>query len=116
LEKVKELWLRLGLRDLALSAQGLACSGCVPKNDCAYSELRACVYAKTIENCGLCEAYPCELVNAAFEKSEKLRSHAAQVCTLKEMDVLQKAFFSKKQNLDQKRMERVKRRKDKKTC
>jgi RNase P/RNase MRP subunit POP5 len=102
LEKVKELWLRLGLGNPALSAEDMVCFGCAAENDCAYSELRACVYGKAIENCGLCETYPCELVDAAFEKSEKLRSRAVLVCTREEMEALQKAFFSKQQNLDQK--------------
>jgi len=101
LEKVKELWVRLGLRDLSFPAQDLACFGCKPENKCAYSELRACAREKGTDNCGLCAAYPCKLINAGFEKSEKLRSYATRVCTLEEMDTLHKAFFSKKQNLDQ---------------
>jgi hypothetical protein len=103
LEEVKELWVRLGLRDLAFPAQDMACFGCRPENKCAYSELRACAREREIDNCGLCKGYPCELINAAFEKSEKLRSHAARVCTPGEMDALHKAFFSKRQNLDQMR-------------
>ncbi len=102
LEKVNELWARLGLREPGLPAQNLACPGCTPENDCAYPELRSCVYAKGIESCGLCEAYPCELVDAAFEKSGKLCSRAALVCTPEEMEVLRKAFFSKQENLSRK--------------
>ena len=105
LEKVKELWVRLGFRDSNIPAQELVCHGCGPENQCAYSEVRACVYAKGIESCGSCDSYPCELVNAVFEKSEKLRSQAARICTPKEMEVLQKAFFSKKENLDRKYLE-----------
>jgi hypothetical protein len=41
------------------------------------------------------------LINAVFEKSEKLRSHATQVCPPEEMEVLDKAFFLKRRNLDQ---------------
>jgi hypothetical protein len=100
LEKVKELWVRLGLRDSAFPAQDLACLGCKPENKCAYSELRTCVSEKRIGNCGLCDRYPCNLINDAFEKSEKLRSHAARVCKSEEMEVLDKAFFSKKRNLN----------------
>jgi hypothetical protein len=102
LEKVKELWLRLGLGGPALSVEDIVCFGCAPENDCAYFELRACVYGKAIENCGLCETYPCELVHTAFEKTEHLRSRAALVCTREEMEALQKAFFSKQQNMCQK--------------
>lgn len=101
LEEVKELWVRLGLRDPAFPAQDLICSGCNPENPCAYSELRDCAREKAAANCGLCDAYPCKRIDAAFKKSEDLRSHATRVCTPKEMDVLTKAFFSKRENLDQ---------------
>ncbi len=101
LEKVKELWVRLGLRDPTFPARGLSCFGCKPNKECAYSELRTCAREKGINNCGLCDAYPCDLMNAVFEKSERLRSHAAGICTPGEMEVLDKAFFSKRRNLDQ---------------
>jgi hypothetical protein len=101
LEEVKELWVRLGFRDPAFPPQDMACFGCRPENNCAYSEVRACAHWRGIETCGLCQAYPCELLNAAFEKTEKLRFQAVRVCTPKEMDALNKAFFSKRQNLDQ---------------
>ncbi|HXE98534.1 MAG TPA: DUF3795 domain-containing protein [Dongiaceae bacterium] len=101
LENVKELWVRLGLRDPDFPAQDMACSGCSPENNCAYSEVRACAYEKGIDNCGLCQVYPCKLLNVVFEKSEKLRSQAARFCTPEEMDAFHKAFFSKRQNLDQ---------------
>ena len=99
LEKVKELWVRLGFRELSFPAENLACPGCAPENDCAYPELRSCVYSRGIESCGLCEAYPCGLVDAVLEKSERLCSRAALLCTTEEMEVLRKAFFSKRQNL-----------------
>ena len=105
LEKVKELWVRLGLKDPAFPAQDLVCCGCTSENKCAYSELRACVYKKGIESCWLCEAYPCHLVSAAFEKSEKLCSQSALVCTPEEMELLRKAFFSKRENIEKKRSE-----------
>ena len=101
LEKVKELWVRLGLRGAAFAAQDLTCLGCKPENKCAYSELHACAYRKRIDNCGLCDNFPCDLINAAFEKSERLRSHATYICTPEEMAVLEKAFFLKRRNLEQ---------------
>jgi hypothetical protein len=101
LEKVKELWVRLGLRDPTFPARDLSCFGCKQNNECAYSELCACAREKGVDNCGLCDSYPCKLINTVFEKSEKLRSHATQVCTPEEMEALDKAFFSKRGNLDQ---------------
>jgi hypothetical protein len=100
LEKVKELWARLGLRDHSFPTQDMVCYGCRPENNCAYSEVRACAYGKGIDNCGLCQEYPCALLLAVFEKSEKLLSHAVGICTPDEMDALHKAFCCKRQNLD----------------
>lgn len=100
LEKVKSLWVRLGLRDWTFPAQDLACRGCSPENERAYRELRACAHEKGVDNCGLCHEYPCGLIQSAFDKSEKLHSHAIRVCTSKELAVLKDAFFSKRQNLD----------------
>jgi len=100
LEKVTELWIRLGLRDNRIPAEDMACNGCMPEVNCAYSELCACVVKKALNNCGLCDAYPCKLINRVFNKSEKLQSHAARVCTPEEMDMLQKAFFLKKEYFD----------------
>jgi len=100
LEKARELWERLGLRDHDFPVEDIACRGCFPENKCAYTELRVCVSAKGHENCGLCDEYPCKLIIGAFNKSEKLKSHAAKVCTREEMDILNKAFFSKKEYFD----------------
>lgn len=100
LEKVKELWVRLGLRDHDFPVKDMTCHGCLPENKCAYAELRTCVSVKALKNCGSCDEYPCKLINSAFDKSEKLKSHAKKVCTQEEMDMLHKAFFSKKQYFD----------------
>jgi hypothetical protein len=106
LEKVKELWVRLGLRDPSLPAWGLVCHGCAPANNCAYSELRACVYGKGVESCGLCETYPCALVDAAFQRSDELFSQTMLVCTPEEVELFRKAFFSKRQNLEKRHFEK----------
>lgn len=101
LEKVKELWVRLGLRDRDFSVHNLACSGCTPQNTCAYSKVRDCAYEKGIDNCGLCQEYPCESIMAVFEKSKDLQAKASDVCSPNEIEVLDRAFFSKQKNLDQ---------------
>jgi len=100
LEEVKELWVRLGLRDHNFPVEDMVCYGCRPENRCAYTELCACVNIKGHENCGLCDDYPCELITTAFDKSDQLKSKAIKVCTPEEMIMLQKAFFSKKEYFD----------------
>lgn len=99
-EKVKELWVRLGLRDDDFPVEDMACHGCLPENKCAYAKLHVCVSAKAHENCGLSDEYPCKLINSAFDKSEKLDFHANKVCTQEEMDMLHEAFFLKKEYFD----------------
>ena len=101
MEKIKELWVRLGLRDSDYPAQDLVCDGCRPGNMCAYSELLACTNERAIDNCGMCNEYPCSLILAAFEKSDKLHVNAVKVCTTAEMAMLKKAFFMKRQTLNQ---------------
>ena len=98
-EKVKDLWVRLGFRDPDFPLHDMACHGCNPENACAYPELRDCVSNKEIDNCGLCDVYPCELMDDTFDQTERLRSHAVRVCTSEEMHALDRAFFSKKKYL-----------------
>jgi hypothetical protein len=100
LEKVKELWVRLKWRDPDFPSLKLSCHGCKAEARCAYSELRTCAHEKEVDNCGLCHSYPCEMIDGAFDKSEEVQARAALVCTTHEMFMLEKAFFSKKQNLD----------------
>ena len=100
LEKVKELWVRLGLRKPDFPAEGLICNGCKPENNCAYKELRSCVNARKVKNCGFCDEYPCNIVKNALDKTEKLRLHAEKVCTQEEFDTLNKTFFLKKEYFD----------------
>lgn len=100
LEKVKELWVRLGLRPPDFPVEDMACHGCKPENKCAYTELRACVNAKKHDNCGLCSEYPCDLINSVFEKTEKLKDRVNDVCNQEEKDILLKAFFTKKEYFD----------------
>ena len=100
LEKVKELWVRLALRDPPFPVNDMACQGCRPENKCAYAEFLDCVSAKGHENCGWCDDYPCTLIKNAFDKSEKLKALAKKVCTQKEMETLKNAFFLKKEYFD----------------
>ncbi len=100
LEEVKGLWVRLGLRKPDFPVQDMACYGCKPENKCAYVELCACIREKEVANCGVCREYPCALIDTVFDRSEKLRSLARCVCTHEEMEMLNKAVFSKKDYFD----------------
>jgi hypothetical protein len=107
LEKTKELWVRLGLREPDFPVKDMACHGCNPNKKCAYEELRTCVSSKGYESCGPCEQYPCILINSVFDKTETLKSHAGKICTQEEMNILHKAFFSKKEYFDRMHREHI---------
>lgn len=92
LDEVKELWVRLSPRDPSFPVKDMVYLACKPENNCSYSEVRACVQRREIENCGLCKTYPCNLITAAFEKSAKLCSRFASVSKSEELNILDKAF------------------------
>ena len=100
LERVKELWVRLGLREPDFPAGHMACQGCPFQNKCAYAQLRACILDKGIESCGVCGDYPCKHMAVVFKTSDTLKAKAAMLCSAEEMDSLDKAFFSKKDYFD----------------
>ncbi len=100
LEKVKDLWVRLGMRQPDFPVQDMACHGCRPETKCSYGELASCVRAKRIENCGFCDDYPCAIITNVFERTAKLQSLASRVCSQPEIGLLRKSFFSKKEYFD----------------
>lgn len=100
LERIKKLWVRLGLRDPTFPAERMICHGCATENRCAYAELMECVNSKELDNCGLCDDYPCDRIELAFAKSDSLKKHAETVCTAEEFEMLHNAFFSKKDYFD----------------
>jgi hypothetical protein len=100
LEKVKELWVRIGLRNYSFPARELSCTGCRPNAYCGSKELLECVRAKGIENCGICSSYPCEAILKAINKSEKWKLEIKSKCNKEEYEMITKAFCRKKENLD----------------
>ena len=106
LEKVRDLWVRVGFREPDFPAEKLACRGCIPGNQCAYTGIRDCAHEKAVADCGLCDGYPCALIDAAFTRSDELRPRLAQACSPAELAVLEEAFLSKKRNLDRVHQER----------
>jgi hypothetical protein len=100
LKKVKELWVRTGLRDDSIPAQELSCLGCKPHKYCGSRKLLDCVVTHHIENCGYCNSYPCEIVLESFNNSATWKLKIKDKCTEEEYEMLNKAFCMKKANLD----------------
>jgi len=100
LKKVKDLWVRLGLREPSFPVKDLVCYGCKPENKCAYPEIRACAYAKGVSNCGLCDGYPCRLMEEVFVRTEIWKAKIVTNCSSEEYELINKAFCLKKKDLD----------------
>jgi hypothetical protein len=100
LERVKDLWVSLGLRKPDIDAEALKCLGCHSENTCAYQDVRDCAFGKKLENCGMCSKYPCKKVNAVFAKTEKAFRSFKSIGTQKEIDSITRAFRYKKLILD----------------
>ena len=100
LEKVWDLWVRVGWRDKGTSPEEVACSGCTSMISCRYDNVRICAKNKGITNCGECIDYPCQEIIKVFQRTKSYERKCKEVCSPGEYKRLYKAFFLKKQTLD----------------
>ena len=99
LRHTAELWAKIGYRDHVVSNAEIACTGCSPSNWCRYG-IAECAAARRVSTCGSCPDYPCEKTRACLMGTESFVPACREVCDAGEWDVLQRAFFEKKRNLD----------------
>jgi hypothetical protein len=107
LQKLAELWFRLGFRDRIVNAEELKCDGCKKDKFCSHN-INNCEKIRNITNCGECDDFPCEKINLVFEKNEKQKLNCLQKCTKPEYEQLSKAFLMKKEVLTRISLERKK--------
>jgi len=100
LEKVRDLWVRVGWRDKETSLEEIACGGCATVKSCGYDNVRICVKNKGIANCGECIDYPCKQIIKVFDRTKSYEKKCKEVCSPDEYERLYEAFFLKKQTLD----------------
>jgi hypothetical protein len=100
LKKVAALWHKVGYLGKIVPPEELICHGCSPTKLCAYDNIRECALKKSVENCGKCENYSCEKVLKVFERTESFAKTCKEKCSKEEYKCLQKAFFSKRKNLN----------------
>ncbi len=77
----------------------MVCHGCQDVEKCEYT-VKECCIEKKIENCGQCVNFPCAIINKAFKKTEDYKENFKKILTKKEYNIFQKAFFSKRENLN----------------
>ena len=87
------------IRIAGVSNEEISCTGCEVGNVCRY-KIVGCAQEKGAENCGKCEKYPCAQIERCFEATEGFAPACRAACTDEEYELLHKAFFEKKKNLD----------------
>ncbi len=99
LKEVAVLWRRVGYRDEIVSPEEIACHGCHSSRWCRY-KIRECAPERGLDSCGECKDYPCQRILTAVEKTGAFAERIKEECPEEDYERLQKAFFSKKTNLD----------------
>jgi hypothetical protein len=99
---VARLWNRIGYREKIVSPEEIACHGCASSNWCRYG-IRQCVIEMGVSNCGECDDFPCRNILGAMEKTLTFEKSVRERCSVEEYELLHKAFFLKRENLEQAR-------------
>ena len=99
LRHTAELWMKIGYRDHVVTNGEIACSGCKPENRCRF-HITACCEDKGIATCADCADYPCDRTEDCLAVTASFEPGCREACTQEEYEQLQKAFFRKRQNLD----------------
>ena len=99
LERTAKLWKQIGYRDYICSIEEMSCTGCKLENNCRYHIIECCK-EKGVETCAQCNSYPCKKMKDCISVTESFRQSCIKACTSEEYEIIHKAFFEKKRNLD----------------
>ena len=109
LKEVAILWHKAGVRPKILTPEEMICHGCFPKKECQFGIAR-CASGKGVSHCGECSDYPCANLKSRFDLIPSISETWKSVCTKEEYELIHKAFWQKKENLDKAREEYLSRK------
>lgn len=98
LEKVAELWYRVGWRDRVVSNEEIRCTGCSSHKQCTY-RLVECTKEHQVKKCNQCPEFPCQNITDMLKRSGEYQEKCRRVCSKEEYRMLEKSFFDKENNL-----------------
>ncbi len=101
LKEVAAMWGKAGWRNEILSPEEMVCHGCVSVKWCRYDNIRKCAREKGIDNCGICQDYPCKKIEKVFEQTESYAKECEKNFSKGDYGHLHEAFFSKRKKLDE---------------
>lgn len=99
LQKVAELWNKVGWTDKILSLEKIKCYGCSNHKICSYG-LLDCLKKRNIQKCNQCADFPCDKIGEMLNKTKDYASRCKKLCSETEFEILRKAFFEKEINLE----------------
>jgi hypothetical protein len=100
LEAAAILWQKAGYHDRLVPPEEMICHGCHSLEQCYYGELCECARGRGIGNCGECTEFPCDRINAVFDKTSSDAVRCKGILSTDEYECLYQAFFSKKDRLE----------------
>lgn len=100
LREIAILWKKIGWRDNIDPPETLICYGCDTFSETCEYNVRECCIEKNNENCGKCEDYPCDKIENAFRTTRNNAQKYRHILSKENYEIFEKAFFSKKENLD----------------
>ncbi|HKM03991.1 MAG TPA: DUF3795 domain-containing protein [Lachnospiraceae bacterium] len=68
LQRVAELWYRVGWRETVVSNEEIQCMGCSTHKQCTY-KLVECIKKHNVQKCNQCNLFPCNKISDMLEKS-----------------------------------------------
>jgi hypothetical protein len=105
LYRVARLWNRIGYRERVVSPEEIACHGCASSNWCRYG-IRQCAIQRGVNDCGECNEFLCRNIVDTIEKTLTFERRVKESCSDDEFELLHKAFFLKRENLERARRKR----------
>ena len=111
LAEVALLWHKMGASPTLLTPEEMVCHGCSPAKKCPFG-MAQCASEKKLNHCGECDDYPCPILKARFDLIPELSERSKGVCTQEQYDLVYKAFWQKKENLDKARKLYLRRRQE----
>jgi len=100
LTEFAELWFRLGFRPKVVDPEEIKCYGCNKTMTCS-NGINNCEHLSNINNCGECDHFPCDKINAVFQKTDNTNKTCREKCSESEYEILTRAFLNKRQILSE---------------
>lgn len=95
LEKVAQLWIRIGWKDKSVPIDKIKCSGCSSHKQCTY-HLMGCTKENKAEKCNQCSQFPCHKMDDKLQRPNVYEKKCREVCTDEEYHMLKSYFLIKR--------------------